>query len=182
MQPGTGALSDSELKGEIMNERITEAQFAMQCAFVAKNAASWAGDILTLPERYNQASSPSSVGRFTDEMRGRLDRLDAWAGRTAAPDGLNALLKEAAGTLQYFVQKGQAADSVGELVNKIHAAIAKPASNHAAVLRRVERGARLQASVMRDPLRTGGWEGAEKVADAFEDIADRAAEALTTDT
>lgn len=45
------------------------------------------------------------------------------------------------------------------------------------VLQRIERGARLQANVMRDPLRTGGWAGAEKVADAFDDIADRAQDA-----
>lgn len=43
---------------------------------------------------------------------------------------------------------------------------------------RISRGAELQAHVMRDPLRTGGWAGAEKVADAFDDIADRARAAL----
>jgi hypothetical protein len=47
-------------------------------------------------------------------------------------------------------------------------------------VRRIERSSRLQANIMRDPLRTGGWEGAEKVADAFEDIADRAADALAS--
>ena len=66
-----------------MAERLTEAQFSTQCAFIAKNAAAWAGDILTLPERYNEIASPANVGRFTDEMRWRLNRLDAWAGRSA---------------------------------------------------------------------------------------------------
>jgi hypothetical protein len=41
-------------------------------------------------------------------------------------------------------------------------------------LNRIARGAELQARVMRDPLRTGSWVGAKRVADAFDDIADRA--------
>lgn len=66
-------------------KRITEAQFSMQCSFIAKNAAGWAGDILTLPERYNLEADVNSVARFTDEMRGRLARLDALAGRSGTP-------------------------------------------------------------------------------------------------
>lgn len=65
--------------------KLTEAQFSMQCAFIAKNAAAWAGDLLTLPEHYNKEADPRTVGRFTDEMRERLDRLDQWAGRTTQP-------------------------------------------------------------------------------------------------
>jgi hypothetical protein len=45
-------------------------------------------------------------------------------------------------------------------------------------LTRISKGARMQARAMRDPQRTGGWSGAEKVADALDDIADRAVEAL----
>ena len=63
--------------------KLTEAVFSMQCSFIAKNAAAWAGDILTLPEHYNQEADPKTVARFTDEMRG-LDRLDEWAGRSPA--------------------------------------------------------------------------------------------------
>ncbi len=48
-------------------------------------------------------------------------------------------------------------------------------------LKRIARGAELQAHVMRDALRTGGWAGAEKVAEAFDDIAERAREALKGD-
>jgi hypothetical protein len=59
--------------------KLTEAQFSMQCAFIAKNAAAWAGDILTLPERCNEPADAKTVARFTSEMRGRLDRLDEWA-------------------------------------------------------------------------------------------------------
>lgn len=36
---------------------------------------------------------------------------------------IKALLKEAAGTLQYFVQKGQANDSVAELIKRIRNAV-----------------------------------------------------------
>jgi hypothetical protein len=63
--------------------KLTEAQFSMQCAFIAKNAAAWAGDILTLPERCNEPAEAKTVARFTSDMRGRLDRLDEWAGVAA---------------------------------------------------------------------------------------------------
>lgn len=66
-------------------KKLTEAIFSMQCSFIAKNAAAWAGDLLTLPEQYDTVSNPRTVARFTDDMRGRLDRLDKWAGRTIEP-------------------------------------------------------------------------------------------------
>ncbi|EGP57375.1 hypothetical protein Agau_C201679 [Agrobacterium tumefaciens F2] len=59
--------------------KLTEAQFAQQCAYIAKNAAAWAGDTLTLPENHHRPADANMVRRFTDEMRGRLDRLDEWA-------------------------------------------------------------------------------------------------------
>ncbi|KQZ96795.1 hypothetical protein ASD74_05940 [Rhizobium sp. Root564] len=62
--------------------KLTEAHFSMLCSYIAKNAAAWAGDILTLPERHGRAADPANVARFTDEMRGKLDRLDEMAGRT----------------------------------------------------------------------------------------------------
>lgn len=65
--------------------KLTEAVFSMQCSFIAKNAAAWAADILTLPEHYNREADAKTVARFTDEMRARLDRLDEWAGRCASP-------------------------------------------------------------------------------------------------
>lgn len=67
--------------------KLTNAQFSMQCSFIAKNAAAWAGDTLTLPERLNQEADVSAVARFTDEMRERLDRLDKWAGRQVLKGG-----------------------------------------------------------------------------------------------
>lgn len=63
--------------------KLTEAQFSMFCSYIAKNAAAWAGDILTLPERYNREADPKNVALFTDEIRGKLDRLDEMAGRAA---------------------------------------------------------------------------------------------------
>jgi hypothetical protein len=42
--------------------------------------------------------------------------------------------------------------------------------------KKLERTAQMQASIMRDPVRTGGWEGSDKVADAFDDLAERVRE------
>ncbi|WGG61894.1 hypothetical protein [Brucella intermedia] len=67
--------------------KLTTSQFSMQCAFIAKNAAAWAGDALTLPERLNEEADVAAVARFTDEMRERLDRLDKWAGRQVLKGG-----------------------------------------------------------------------------------------------
>lgn len=69
-----------------MRETLTNAQFSMQCAFLAKNAAAWAADSLTLPELLTERVDAHAVARFTDEMRSRLDRLDEWAGRAALRD------------------------------------------------------------------------------------------------
>lgn len=41
-------------------------------------------------------------------------------------------------------------------------------------LRRIYRGCEMSAAIMRDPLRTGGWEGSEKTARAFESYSTRA--------
>jgi len=60
--------------------KLTEAKFAQLCAYIATNAAKWAGDMLTLPEDHNKAVDAKTVKRFTDEMRARLDRLDEMAG------------------------------------------------------------------------------------------------------
>jgi hypothetical protein len=58
---------------------LTEAQFSMQCSYIAKHAAAWAGDILTLPERYNLPADPATVRRFTDDIRHRLEIIEKWA-------------------------------------------------------------------------------------------------------
>ncbi len=67
--------------------KLTTSQFSMQCSYIAKNAAAWAGDALTLPEQLSQEVDVAAVARFTDEMRERLDRLDQWAGRQALKGG-----------------------------------------------------------------------------------------------
>lgn len=61
--------------------KLTEAKFAQLCAYIAANAAKWAGDILTLPEDHQRPVDAKTVKRFTDEMRGRLDRLDEMASK-----------------------------------------------------------------------------------------------------
>lgn len=38
--------------------KLTEVQFSAQCSYVAKNAAAWAGDVLTLPERCHRTADP----------------------------------------------------------------------------------------------------------------------------
>lgn len=62
---------------------MTQAEFAQQCAFIAKKAADWAGDVLTLPEDYARPVDPKAVARFTDGLREHLDRIDRRAGRQA---------------------------------------------------------------------------------------------------
>ena len=63
--------------------KLTEAEFAQQCAFIAKNAADWASSILEIGEALNDPARLTTVCRFTDEMRQRLDHLDRKAGRAA---------------------------------------------------------------------------------------------------
>lgn len=65
-----------------MSEYMTTAQFSTQCSYIAKHAASWAADVLILPELYSEAIPAENVARFTDGMRERLDRIAQWAGRT----------------------------------------------------------------------------------------------------
>lgn len=45
-------------------------------------------------------------------------------------------------------------------------------------LHRIKRTAEMSAGIMRDTRRTGGWDGAEKTARAFDGIADRARDAI----
>jgi hypothetical protein len=67
--------------------KLTGAEFAQQCAFLAKNAAAWAGDALELTEFHHCDADPSMVARFLAEMRSRLDRIDERAGRRALTGG-----------------------------------------------------------------------------------------------
>jgi hypothetical protein len=62
---------------------LTNAEFAMFCSYIAKNASAWAGDCLTLPENWGEPIKWGDVARFTDDVRKRLDRLDEKAGRAA---------------------------------------------------------------------------------------------------
>lgn len=65
--------------------KLTEAQFSIQCAYIAKNAAAWAADTLTTADDLSKDANADMVARFTDDMRERLDRLDQRAGRTPPP-------------------------------------------------------------------------------------------------
>ena len=60
---------------------LTTADFAQKCAHIAGHCASWAGDLLTLPERRMTPADIKDVARFTDSIRDRLDHLDRIFGR-----------------------------------------------------------------------------------------------------
>lgn len=61
--------------------RLTEADFARNCAYLSRLISGWAGDALILPERLSEPIPVETVARFTDDVRGHLDRLDELAGR-----------------------------------------------------------------------------------------------------
>ncbi len=52
---------------------MTNAHFARQAAYLAKNAADWAGDALLQPE---VALDAPSTDRFLADMRARLVRIE----------------------------------------------------------------------------------------------------------
>jgi len=52
--------------------RLTNAEFAQRCAYIAKNAAAWAGDSLTLPEYWNQPVKEEVAERFCRDIEGWL--------------------------------------------------------------------------------------------------------------
>jgi hypothetical protein len=58
---------------------MTNAQWSMQCAFLASEAAHWASDILTLPEDREKPVRPEQIERFLQTFRERLDRIDEWS-------------------------------------------------------------------------------------------------------
>lgn len=60
-----------------MSSTLTQAQFSMQLSYMASHVSSWAGSCLTLPETYDEPMRPSSFERFLEEMRSRLDSLEA---------------------------------------------------------------------------------------------------------
>lgn len=66
--------------------KLTHADFAQRLMFIASKASSWAADSLTLPEYRDRAIDPATAARFTDEIRGSLDRIDELAGRRALSD------------------------------------------------------------------------------------------------
>lgn len=58
---------------------MTNAQWSMQCAYLASEAAKWAGDILTLPEDREQPPKDWQVQNFLNAFRDRLDRIEQWS-------------------------------------------------------------------------------------------------------
>lgn len=89
---------------------LKNAEFSQRCAHIASRAASWAGDALMLPEEYERAVSSDTVARFTDELRGTLDRIDAQAGRRGAEAREAELVK----ALKAMLAHSCVADSAAE--------------------------------------------------------------------
>lgn len=65
-----------------MHKQISRIMFSQQCAYIAKNAATWAAETVDLITEIGDTERSETVFRFTDEMRRRLDHLDEIAGRT----------------------------------------------------------------------------------------------------
>lgn len=55
---------------------MTNAEFAQQAAYLARNCADWAGDCLTLKDRVHTQMEQSRLGRFVTYVRSRLDSLE----------------------------------------------------------------------------------------------------------
>ena len=55
---------------------LTHSLLAERCAYLAKVAAAWAGDLLSLPEQNGAPVPLETVERFLSEMRERLDRIE----------------------------------------------------------------------------------------------------------
>lgn len=68
--------------------------------------------------------------------------------------------------------------SVGTVVDIVREPLLKRIADLEEFIRMEVRKMEMQANVMRDTRRTGGWEGAEKVAMAFERSAERHREML----
>lgn len=63
--------------------KLTEAQFARRAFHIAARASSWASECIMFEDWLNKPMREEAVARFTDEMRGLLDRIDQQAGRQA---------------------------------------------------------------------------------------------------
>jgi len=59
--------------------KITEAEFASQCGYIAKHAINWNAEILSWMEhKLNDEADQRRIKRFCDEIRERLDLLESW--------------------------------------------------------------------------------------------------------
>ena len=67
--------------------RITHAQFSVQAAYMASEVASWAADVMTLPEERDQEMREWSLERFTSKIRERLARIEQWDNPAPTPPG-----------------------------------------------------------------------------------------------
>lgn len=69
---------EKKIAYEVASSGITRAQMSMQCSWVAKSAANWAGELLTLPEYINEEIPLDSVRRFCADIRRQLEIIEKW--------------------------------------------------------------------------------------------------------
>ena len=70
--------SEKRIAYELASTGMTRAELSAQCSWIAKNAASWAGDLLTLPEKINEEVSFDSVRGFCASIRQQLAIIEGW--------------------------------------------------------------------------------------------------------
>lgn len=58
-----------------MSRPLTHARAAMFMSYIAKSAAAWAGDMLTLPEQAAEPVRAEAMARFVAEIQGKLALL-----------------------------------------------------------------------------------------------------------
>lgn len=69
---------EKQIAYERIGTPITKLQLSMQASWIAKNAAAWAGDLLTLPETVNEPAGDESVKRFCASVRRQLEIIEGW--------------------------------------------------------------------------------------------------------
>ncbi len=58
---------------------LSNAEFARQAAYLAKNSSHWAGDSMMLSDRLGEPVREEALQRFLSEMRERLDLIEDMA-------------------------------------------------------------------------------------------------------
>lgn len=57
---------------------ITKLQLSQQASWIAKYTASWAGDLLNLPETIKKPASDDTIQQFCQGVRDQLEIIERW--------------------------------------------------------------------------------------------------------